>query len=151
VRSMAAFDPATAAGDAARGQAVFEGKGRCLACHRVNGTGSRVAPDLSEIGAIRSPEALAEKLIDPTASMTAINRSVRAVRRDGAAVTGRRLNEDTYTVQLIDDQERLVSLTKADLRELSVLPVSLMPSYRDTLGAAERDDVVAYLRTLRGA
>ena len=52
--------------------------------------------------------------------MLPINRPVRIVTRDGKTIRGRRLNEDTYTVQMIDDQERLVSLVKADLREFEV-------------------------------
>jgi putative heme-binding domain-containing protein len=120
-------------------------------CHRVNGRGSRVGPDLSDIGAIRDPDALEQSLIDPTKSMLPINRFVRAVTRDGKAITGRRLNEDTYTVQLIDANERLVSLVKAELREYTVLKTSAMPSYKDKLTAGELDDVVAYLRTLKGS
>jgi len=62
----------------------------------------------------------------------------------------RRLNEDTYTVQLLDDQERLVSLTKADLREYTILTSSPMPSYKESLSADELADLVAYLLSLKG-
>src|SRR5437016_7242916 len=152
IRSMRDFDTiAPGRGDAVHGQTIFEEKGNCTSCHRVNGKGSRVAPDLSDIGAIRSPDTLQRSLIDPTASMLPLNRSIRAVTRDGKVITGRRLNEDTYTVQLIDANERLVSLVKPDLREYTVLKTSTMPSYKDKLSAAERDDLVAYLRTLKGA
>jgi mono/diheme cytochrome c family protein len=65
-------------------------------------------------------------------------------------VTGRRLNEDTYTVLLIDAQERLVSLLKADLREYTIIKTSPMPSYKDTLTPAERADLLAYLLSLKG-
>ena len=152
IRAMKEFDNvATGRGDAGRGQTIFEEKGNCTSCHRVTGKGSRVAPDLSDIGAIRAPNALRQSLMDPTASMMPINRSVRAVTRDGKVVTGRRLNEDTYTVQLIDADERLVSFTKADLREYAVLKASTMPSYKDKLTPGELDDLVAYLRTLKGS
>ena len=63
--------------------------------------GSRAGPDLTDIGAARTPAAIHRSLIDPTGSMRPINRPVRAVTRDGAVVTGRRLNEDTYTVQIV--------------------------------------------------
>ena len=152
IRSLREFDTVLPGrGNAARGQTIFEEKGNCTSCHRVNGKGSRAAPELSDIGAIRAPGALERSLIDPTASMLPLNRSVRAVTRDGKVITGRRLNEDTYTVQLIDMNENLVSLTKADLREYTVLKTSTMPSYKDKLTSAELDDVVAYLRTLRGS
>jgi hypothetical protein len=78
------------------------------------------------------------------------NRMVRAVTRDGRTVRGRRLNEDTHTVQLIDEQEHLVSLTKADLRSLEFNPVSAMPPATKTLTATEIADVIAYLLSLKG-
>ena len=138
-------------GNAAPGQALFEGKGRCGTCHRVDGKGPRVAPDLSDIGAIRSPSALQRSVLDPTSAMLPINRPVRAVTRDGRTFRGRRLNEDTYTVQLIDDQERLVSLAKADLREYEVGTSSPMPSFAKTFNADELADLVAYLVSLKVA
>ena len=139
-----------AVGDARRGKEIFAGKGACMSCHRVNGQGSRLAPDLSDIGMVRSANALQQSLLDPTASMLPINRSVRGVTRDGKVITGRRLNEDTYSVQLIDTEERLVSLDKADLKEYVVIKTSSMPAYRNQLSAQELADVVSYLLTLDG-
>jgi cytochrome c oxidase cbb3-type subunit III len=151
IRAMHEFDTRTGMrGDASWGQNLFEEKGGCTNCHRVNAKGSRTAPDLSDIGAIRSPEALQGSLLDPTASMLPLNRSIRAVTREGKVITGRRLNEDSYTVQLIDGDERLISLTKSDLREYTVLKTSPMPSYKGKLTSQELDDIVAYLRTLKG-
>jgi putative heme-binding domain-containing protein len=151
LRNMTSFDRGSVkAGDAGRGRAVVEGKGGCSRCHRVDAQGSRVAPDLSDIGAARSAGSLLRSLTDPTSQMMPINRPVRAVTRDGKVVNGRRLNEDTYTVQLLDDQERLISLVKSDLREYTILTASPMPSYRSTLSADELADVVAYLLSLKG-
>jgi putative heme-binding domain-containing protein len=151
VRNMRAFDASSVAvGGASRGEALFRGIGNCGSCHRVNGKGPRVAPDLSDIGTLRTADALERSLIDPTGAMLPVNRSVRAVRRDGKIITGRRLNEDTYTVQLIDDQEHLISLEKADLREYTVIKTSSMPSYKDKFSSQELADVVAYLLSLKG-
>jgi putative heme-binding domain-containing protein len=147
----AGFDPGGVAvriGDAARGQALFVGRGDCASCHRVNGRGPRTAPDLSDIGAIRTPAALQRVLLDPAGALWPINRPVRAVTRDGRTIRGRRLNEDTYTVQLIDTEERLVSLIKADLLEYEV---SLIPTMEPTtLSSDEVADVIGYLLSLRG-
>ena len=137
-------------GDASRGQTLFLGKGGCATCHRVNGRGPRVATDLSDIGAIRTPASLQRALLDPARSLIPANRSVRAVTRAGRTIRGRRLNEDTYTIQLIDEQERLVSLTKSDLRSLEMIPTSAMPSYETALTAGETSDVIAYLLSLKG-
>lgn len=151
LRNMRDFDArAVTLGDAGLGQVVFEGSGGCAGCHRVNGKGPRVAPELSEIGAVRSADALQRSLIDPSGSIQPVNRFVRAVPRNGKIISGRRLNEDTYTVQLIDEQERLVSLAKADLRDYTVIMTSPMPAYKDKLGSRELADVVAYLLSLKG-
>ena len=151
VRNMRDYDGGVVTlGDATRGQALFEGKGECTSCHRVAGNGSRRGPDLTSIGAIRGAGSIRETLLDPTGSMLPMNRQVSAVTAGGEVITGRRLNEDTYTIQIFDEQERLVSLDKADLRELTVLSASPMPSYAETLSEAELADALAYLVTLRG-
>jgi putative heme-binding domain-containing protein len=136
-------------GEPSKGKALFAGKGGCGGCHRVNGTGPRTAPDLSDIGAIRSPSSLQRSLLDPTSMMLPINRPVRLVTRDGKTFRGRRLNEDTYTVQIIDDQERLLSFIKTDLREFEIGTRSPMPA-ASSLTAEELADVIAYLLTLKG-
>ena len=82
--------------------------------------------------------------------MWPINRPVVVVTGNGERLTGRRLNEDTYTVQLIDERERLRSFDKADLREYTVLMESPMPSYADRLSAEELADLLAYLVSLKG-
>jgi putative heme-binding domain-containing protein len=138
-------------GDAARGAAIFEGQGGCLNCHRVAGRGSRLGPDLTDIGSLRNAAYLEKALIDPNDTIAPANRFIKAVTKEGATVTGRRLNEDTHTIQLIDDKERLVSLQKSDLREITLVKTSPMPSYREKLSAQELTDVVSYLLSLKGA
>ena len=151
LRNMDADIGGVELGDAARGQALFEGKGDCGSCHRVAGQGPRFAPDLSNIGAIRSAATLSRALEDPHGSTLPMNRTVRAVLADGTVINGRRLNEDTYTVQLIDDQERLLSLDKTALREYTILTSGGdLPSYADVFSDEEVADVLAYLRSLKG-
>jgi putative heme-binding domain-containing protein len=151
LRSMRDFNaPKVMVGDARRGRDLFEAKGGCSSCHRVQGKGSRVAPDLTEIGNARAADALWRSLLDPTSSMRPINRPVKIVTRDGRTISGRRLNEDTYSVQLIDDHERLLSLMKSDLREFTVIKTSTMPSFKDKLSQQEIADIVSYLVTLKG-
>jgi putative heme-binding domain-containing protein len=149
----AGFDPAGVAvkvGSVARGQALYAGKGKCASCHRINGVGPRLAPDLSDIGASRSPGALQRSLLEPSTAMWPINRPVRIVTKDGREIKGRRLNEDTYTVQLIDDQERLLSLDKGDLKAYELGKTSPMPSLQKTFTADEVADLLGYLLSLKG-
>jgi putative heme-binding domain-containing protein len=138
------------AGDAAKGKVIFEGAGQCLSCHRVNASGRDVGPDLTDVGRTRPAAAIQRSLIDPTGSMQPINRPVRAVKRDGSVIAGRRLNEDTYTVQILTTEGRLVSLVKAELAQWSVATTSPMPSFKDTLKPDELIDLVAYIASLKG-
>jgi putative heme-binding domain-containing protein len=142
--------PSSSSGDTGRGLQLFEGKGACLGCHRVNGKGSRLGPDLGDIGAIRPAVELERSILDPNATVLPQHRFVRAVTRDGVTITGRRLNEDTLTVQIIDSNERLVSLNRAELREYVLLKTSPMPSYQGKLSAQELADLVGYLLSLKG-
>ena len=137
-------------GDAARGKALFDGKGNCAGCHRVNGNGSRVGPDLSDIAALRRTVEIERSLLEPNEEVLPQNRSYRAVTKQGETITGRLLNVDTFTVQILDSKERLVSLQRSDLRESGFVNESPMPSYRDKLSSQELLDVLAYLGTLKG-
>jgi putative heme-binding domain-containing protein len=137
-------------GDAARGRRLFVGKGNCGSCHRVGAEGPRAAPDLTSIGAVRTAATLERALLDPNAALLPANRPVRVALRDGSVINGRRLNEDTFTVQLIDSNGRLISVDRASIREYEVSTKATMPSYEDTLTADERADLVAYLLSLKG-
>ena len=151
IRNMRDFNSAPIAlGDPVRGQALFEGKGRCATCHRVKGKGSHVAPDLSDIGTSRAASVLQQCLIEPASMMMPINRPVRIVTNDGKTINGRRLNEDTYTVQIIDDHEHLLSLSKSEFREYTIMKTSPMPSYKGKLNDQEISDLVAYMVALKG-
>ena len=148
LRSMAAGSATAAAGDARRGRTVFEGKGECTDCHAVRGVGSRVGPDLTNIGALRRAGELESSLLDPTAEVQAENRFYKVTPKTGDPVTGRLLNRDTFTVQLLDLDERLRSFNIADLREHG-FDETPMPSVRRKLSRQEIADVVSYLSSLR--
>jgi len=152
LRSLAASTnvATVSGGDPGRGKELFEGKGGCQSCHRVRTAGSRVGPDLTDIGMLRRTVDLQRSLLDPDAEVLAQNRYYRVVTKAGATTTGRLLNEDTFSVQILDSNEHLASFKKSDLREFSFLPKSPMPSYQDRLTSQELADVIAYLTSLKG-
>ena len=150
IRASAKSQSATdVTGDAARGKAIFEGKGACLTCHAVKGNGSRFGPDLTDIGAARQLGQLERSVVDPDAEIIPPNRIVRIVPRNGQPVTGRQLNQDTFTIQIIDANQQLQTFERSALREVTLVAKSPMPSSKGKLTATEVADLVAYLATLK--
>ena len=143
---MNTFDTSSMkAGDAARGHAIFEGKGACLSCHRVNGRGQPESAGPFRYRRIAQRGVARTIATRSSRQMIPINRPVRAVTRDGKMINGRRLNEDTYTVQLTDEEGRLHSLTNriCATRSRHVDDAVI----RERLTREELADVVAYLLT----
>ena len=136
-------------GDMAKGKALVASHG-CLSCHRIGDTGSRVGPNLSEIGARRTPERLQRSIVAPDEEVLAENRFVEVVFQDGSAVRGKLLNHDAMSVQLLDMKEQLRSFRTAELRGYTILTKGLMPSFDAELSPQELADIVAYLSLLKG-
>ena len=154
LRAMhASPEPASLSGEVARGKALFEGKGECLTCHRVRGAGGSAGrslrgPDLSGVGRIRKSSELARSIVEPNAEVLFSYRTFRGTTSGGATVSGRVLNEDTFSVQIVDGDGNLISLVKSDFRQYEFPSESPMPSYRDRLTPQELADIVAYLVSL---
>ncbi len=136
------------AGDAARGKALVESSG-CFDCHRIDDRGSRLGPNLSRIGSRRTTTRLREALVDPDAEVIADNRFVRIVTKDGTSVTGKLLNQDALSVQLMNPKEELKTYLRANLREFTILDKGLMPSVQGKLTDQQVADIVAYLSSLK--
>jgi len=151
VRALGRVEEATLPGDRGRGRELFEGGSGCSTCHVVDGLGGILGPDLSDVGLRRGAAHLREALVSPGATVSERYLVVRARTRAGDEVSGLRLNEDSFTLQLRDQTGRIHSLSKLELEELQkAFGESLMPSYGSQLSDAELDDLVAYLASLRG-
>ncbi|MEZ5402354.1 MAG: c-type cytochrome [Bryobacteraceae bacterium] len=139
IRSLGASRTAEhASGDVARGAMLFK-ENRCGGCH------SSTAPDLREIGRERSLAELKRSILDPQAEVSNAYWRIKATTRDGAAVEGLRLNEDTHSVQYLDRQGKLRSARKEALAGYEIVKQSPMPAYRGKLTGAQVNDLVAYL------
>ncbi len=136
-------------GNATNGQQLFAGKGNCGSCHMVNGDGGRRGPDLSQVGNRRKPDELASDLRTPDEEVDPRWWTLRVTQVDGSLVEGLRMNEDTFSMRLMDDNENLWSFSKSDVRSFDRVKSSTMPSVDGALTDAEVDDLVAYLFSLR--
>ena len=137
-------------GDPVHGQAIFEGKGGCVSCHRVGDRGSRMGPNLSEIATQRSVDELQSALLNPKQTVDVENRTYRVVTDDGKTFTGKLLNQDVYSLQMLDSKNELKAFQKSTLRTFDFVSTPPMPSYREKLNAEEQADLIAYLATLKG-
>jgi cytochrome c oxidase cbb3-type subunit 3 len=141
-----------ASGDAARGRQLARSKGNCLQCHSIGGDGVAMGPDLTAIGLRRNAAFLRRTLLDPKTSIPPGYAFVDIVTTGSRRVSGFRLSEDTYTVQVRDLSGRLYSFFKTELAEYRKDATRTpMPSFQTTLTDTEREDVIAYLVSLRGA
>jgi putative heme-binding domain-containing protein len=164
VRSLGRRPPEPVTGNPVRGAQLYATKGACAQCHSLHGHGGAIGPDLVGIGLRRSPAFLRRALIDPQAEIPLFYSAwrgdgglpnnflfVRAIPKSGEPVAGVRVNEDTFVILVRDLGGRLHSLLKADLAELHRdWGFSPMPVYSGVFTAAELDDVVAFLASLRG-
>ena len=156
LRSLAAepvgISQAAKSGDRTRGKAIFESASTgCVNCHRVRNVGGTMGPDLSEVGLSKRAIEIEMAILKPGPGKALENRPVHLVRKDGTAINGLLLNEDTFTVQITDPSGRPTSYQRADLSEFAFLDKSLMPSYQGKLNPQELADVIAYLVSLKGA
>jgi len=150
VRSLGRTAAAISKGDAKRGEAIYAAQG-CAGCHIVQGQGGSLGPELTEIGARRSPEYLRQALLDPGAAVPDRFLILTLTTRAGAKIRGMRLNEDSFTIQIKSAADRFHSFRKTDLADIErEFGKSLMPNYQGKLTPAEIDNVVAYLAGLKG-
>ena len=140
-------------GDAGRGEQIFWAKdrGNCGQCHMIGARGGRVGPNLTRIGAARSAAALEREIRRPAEVIPVGFETVTVVTKDGRRIRGARKNEDTFSVQIMTANEEIQSFSKKDVEVVPELERSLMPTYGpERLNAGDLDDVVRYLRSLRG-
>lgn len=136
-------------GSVAAGRAIFAGAGDCARCHMVDGVGGRLGPDLSSVANRRTPDELEQDLLAPDEDVEPRWWTMRITRADGSVVEGLRMNEDTFSLRIMDEQENLWHFSKHEIRSSQRIERSTMPSVRDTLTPSEVDDLVAYLFSLR--
>jgi putative heme-binding domain-containing protein len=148
LRTLAGSESEVPRGDARHGNVLFREKG-CNGCHQVRGEGSVRGPDLSYIGSRSSVEHIRESILDPNADVAPEYHLARITLGNGSTYSGFVMNEDTYTLQLLDFSKGLQSLRKSDIKSFERDKASSMPSYRGKLSDGELDDLVSYLRSLK--
>ena len=149
VRSLGSIPIEPLPGDSARGERLFKTKA-CDTCHMIRGQGSSFGPELTGIGAKRSAAFLRESLVAPEAIVPDDFLLVELVTSSGATISGVRMNEDTFSIQIKEANGQLHSFRKSALKDLRKLRgKSPMPSYDGALNPEEMNDLIAYLASLR--
>lgn len=142
--------PQMDASQVARAKEIVQANG-CLSCHRVNGNGSYVGPDLDDVGAHRTADQIRKALVSPSQELLPEDRTVRLTTQDGKTVTGRLLNQDGFSVQLIDATGQLMSFERSNLQEFTIVTTNPMPSYANKITGQDLSVLVQYLQSMQGA
>lgn len=136
-------------GDPRRGRLLYMSRGSCSDCHRLNGSGGRIGPDLSDLGWRRAPDHIRASIAEPSESIDGGYRTVEVRTATGGIVRGVLRNEDRYSIQLLDEFENLRSFEKTDLAAIDKPEESLMPPLGSFFRGRDLDDLVAFLYSLR--
>jgi putative heme-binding domain-containing protein len=157
IRSVQVKSPLQALGDAAHGRVLFFGEAVCYTCHMVEGKGGRLGPDLTTTGSARSTDYLIDSVRNPSRrlaqglseAMKEFSQEYETVNvetADGRKFTGVILNEDHFTVQMLDLREQLHLFEKDKLRSFEKSRKSLMPAYdKNMLSDKNLQDILAFL------
>jgi len=157
IRSQEVKAAAGPMGKAARGKDLFYGDANCSLCHMVEGKGGRLGPDLTGVGGSRTREAIIDSVRNPsrrlawglteaTKEFPQEYESVTAVTADGKEIKGVTLNEDSFSVQIMDVNEQIHLLEKDKLRSFQKSRESAMPKYdAAVLSDKDLEDIVAFL------
>ncbi len=123
-------------GNAARGKAVYldAAKANCASCHRMEGSGGAVGPDLTRVWETLSFEKKVESILDPSKEIKEGYNTFKVATRDGRTLSGLLLSDTAEGVTLKDAQGREVKVPAGEIEEKGTDKVSLMP-----------DGVVAHL------
>jgi putative heme-binding domain-containing protein len=160
IRSQEVKATAKTTGDATHGKELFYGDGNCGTCHMVAGKGGRMGPDLTDVGGSRTREALIDSIRNPSRrlawGLTEATKefpheyeSVIVVTADGNQIKGVTLNEDSFSVQIMDPGEHIHLLEKDKLKSFQKSRASAMPKYNtDVLNDKDVEDIVAFLASV---
>jgi putative heme-binding domain-containing protein len=152
IRSLSTRSEEVVTGNAAEGEKLFWGKGACAQCHRVADKGGAVGPDLTRIGRERSLSYLRDSLLSPNADLRPGYTTVTVVTRSGKTIVGAEKNIDNFSVQLMDTSGNFHSFQRSKLTSVKREYSSLMPDiYKSLFAPHELDDLLAYLKSLKGA
>jgi putative heme-binding domain-containing protein len=148
-QSSTAGNPPIYEGKPIAGKALFDAPGSCISCHRVGAAGAFYGPNLTTAGSRISPAGFRILLSTPPEKVRPENRLYEIALTNGKTVRGKLLNQDPYSVQLLDTDGNLVAFQRAKIRSTQFTDPPRMPSYKDKLTSNQIADLVAYLRSLQ--
>lgn len=137
-------------GDAARGRAVFFGSNAsCHACHRVNGEGGTIGPDLSGIGQVRTRRNLLEAIAFPSATFARGYEPYNVATVSGELLWGVLGRRTTDAIYLRTTGQQQIRIARDQIEQLVPSTVSTMPDgLADVLSARQLSDLISFLKSM---
>ncbi|MDD7986041.1 HEAT repeat domain-containing protein [Lentisphaera marina] len=143
------FSYAIEGGNVDRGRDIFfnHGAAQCLRCHKVNGMGADVGPDLSLMGKMYDRRYLLEAIVDPGAAVAPGFGIASLKTNDGKVHSGTYMGENDKEVKIKGADGKVIKHKRKDINTM-MPPVSPMPPMHLLLKGEEIRDLVAYLKSL---
>ena len=142
------YNLALSGGDPSLGEAIFQGQGACMQCHKINGKGGEQGPDLSLVGKRLGRGKLLESIVNPSAEITPGYGLSTVILKNGEAHSGRLADENKKEVKLITMDGKDLTFARKEVSQLSP-PISAMPPMGQVLSTPDLRDLIAYLESTR--
>ena len=141
---LAAYDDCLSlSSDAERGRAVF--RANCASCHRVEGVGHEIGPNLASMKS-RGAEAILVNVLDPNREVNPLYVNYVCVTEDGRTMTGMLAAETATSVTLRRAEGAEDTVLRSDIEELRSLGQSVMPEGLEKQVAPQAmADLITYL------
>jgi quinoprotein glucose dehydrogenase len=148
---LAKYRESLAGGDAEQGRSIFFDKAEvsCLRCHKVNGVGGEVGPDMTGIGAKQSREYLLESIVEPNRQIAKGYETLVVELRNGQVKSGILKSEDAKEVRLMTAEGQLIAVPKADIEERLSGKSAMPEDLTRHLSPRELRDLVEFLAALK--
>lgn len=142
------YRPVVAAGgDRDRGKVVFEAN--CAACHRLEGIGSAVGPDLKTVQE-RDPVQLLGDILNPSAAITAGYSYYLIETVDGESLSGVVANESATAITLRQREGVETTVLRSNIESIYASSLSMMPEELEkTITPEQMADLIAFLKSAR--
>ncbi len=148
---LAAYRIALFGGNAQEGRRFFfeQAEAGCLRCHKVDGEGGEVGPDLTGIGARQGREYILESILFPNRQIAAGFESLVVALNNGTTYTGILKSENNTELVLNSPEDGLLTIKKTEIKSRNRGTSAMPEGLEGILSKHDLRDLVEFLACLK--